>query len=93
MISSVSADSINACGSPKNWAGGGSRKTWRRTLSSRALRTGKGGRGRSSENERGVVRDEAELVSGGSSCKVSCEGQVTCYTPDILLSSLHACPH
>ena len=29
------------------------------------------------ENERGVVRDEAELVGGTSSCRVSCEGHGT----------------
>lgn len=51
----------------------------------------------SSENERGVVGGEAEYVcvagAVGSSSKASCQGQGACYVPDILLGSLHACPH
>lgn len=37
-----------------------------------------------SENEKGMVGDEAELMCGGSFYKASCEGQGTCCTADIL---------
>lgn len=46
----------------------------------------------SSENERGVVGDEVELVGGGSSCTASCESQGTCYK-NIFQGSLHICPY
>ena len=46
----------------------------------------------SSENERGAVGEEAELVGVGSSCTASCESHSTC-SAGILQGYLHICSH